>query len=281
MTSPEITDDAGPRPWTVETSLPYGEQPRIYDASGRLVAVVGNAEIDLAEAANCIEADAARIAELEAALSAATAERDEARKLASLGCDANGGGEHSIIQQGSYKFCHRCGSTIKSPALHERARNAEARAKAAEAEAARLREALKAVRPVIQSLIQDEYNVETWGLRQRLAAIDAALAQPAPVKTDGVAAIAAERRRQVEAEGWTVEHDDTHANGEMAAAAVCYAFTAVRSPHYIHGIIWPWSGEWWKPGDKRRNLVKAGALIAAEIDRLDRAAQSAPVKGGE
>ena len=39
-------DAAGPRPWTAEANLPYGEQPRIYDASGRLVAVVGNAEID-------------------------------------------------------------------------------------------------------------------------------------------------------------------------------------------------------------------------------------------
>jgi hypothetical protein len=31
---------------------------------------------------------------------------------------------------------------------------------------------------------------------------------------------------------------------------------------------WPWSFEWWKPKDRIRNLVRAGALIAAEIDRL-------------
>jgi len=35
--------------------------------------------------------------------------------------------------------------------------------------------------------------------------------------------------------------------------------------------LWPWGKEWWKPSDRRRDLVKAGALIAAEIDRLDRA----------
>lgn len=37
---------------------------------------------------------------------------------------------------------------------------------------------------------------------------------------------------------------------------------------------WPWEPGWWKPGkgnsyaDRVRELVKAGALIAAEIDRL-------------
>ena len=33
---------------------------------------------------------------------------------------------------------------------------------------------------------------------------------------------------------------------------------------------WPWSDKWWKPKDKIRDLVRAGALIAAEIDRLQR-----------
>jgi len=81
--------------------------------------------------------------------------------------------------------------------------------------------------------------------------------------------VASERQRQVEAEGWTPAHDDEHSQGELAAAAVCYAFTAVRSPHFL-GHLWPWDGSWWKPKDKRRNLVKAGALILAEIERLDR-----------
>jgi hypothetical protein len=36
--------------------------------------------------------------------------------------------------------------------------------------------------------------------------------------------------------------------------------------------VWPWSREWWQPKDRRRDLVRAGALIVAEIERLDRAA---------
>ncbi|GAG33310.1 unnamed protein product, partial [marine sediment metagenome] len=34
--------------------------------------------------------------------------------------------------------------------------------------------------------------------------------------------------------------------------------------------IWPWDPSWWKPTDERRNLEKAGALIVAELERLDR-----------
>lgn len=87
----------------------------------------------------------------------------------------------------------------------------------------------------------------------------------------GIEAIAAERRRQVEAEGWTPEHDDTHESGEMARAAACYAQEAGgRLAHPPRG--WPWEKGWWKPKDRRYDLVRAGALIAAEIDRIDRAA---------
>jgi hypothetical protein len=73
--------------------------------------------------------------------------------------------------------------------------------------------------------------------------------------------IAAERARQISVEGWTPEHDDGHDFGQMSSAAACYAF-------------WPWDEKWWKPGTPRRNLVKAGALIVAEIERLDRAAKA-------
>ena len=111
---------------------------------------------------------------------------------------------------------------------------------------------------------------------------------------NGIERIAAERERQVEAEGWTPEHDDAHADGVMAMAAACYA---------VHGIVsllderisvrcvwvgpdnsvirdaWPWASHW----DKRdkhpplRRLEIAGALIAAEIDRL----LAKETKGGE
>lgn len=102
----------------------------------------------------------------------------------------------------------------------------------------------------------------------------------------GVERIAKERKRQVEQEGWSVEHDDEHSDGSLAMAAACYAS---RERLYVErrfaaGITfedpWPWDGY----SDKRphdgnvlkkpteeqylRQLEKAGALIAAEIDRL-------------
>lgn len=84
--------------------------------------------------------------------------------------------------------------------------------------------------------------------------------------------IAAERKRQIEVEGWTPHHDDRHASGEMAEAAACYAITA-GTGSLFPPLQWPWSNDWWKPKDRRRDLVRAGALIVAEIERLDRAAE--------
>lgn len=91
----------------------------------------------------------------------------------------------------------------------------------------------------------------------------------------GIAAIAAERQRQIEQEGWTPEHDDEHGNWEMAAAAAAYAFSAATYGRYLAADplgFWPWDVSWWKPKGPREDLVRAGALIAAEIDRMDRAA---------
>ena len=83
--------------------------------------------------------------------------------------------------------------------------------------------------------------------------------------------IVAERRRQIEQEGWTADHDDRHANGDLSDAAACYAATD-RDLRYGIPFGWPWSASRWKPKDRRRDLVRAGALIVAEIERLDRAA---------
>lgn len=87
--------------------------------------------------------------------------------------------------------------------------------------------------------------------------------------------ILAERQRQIAIEGWTPEHDDQHSGGEMAAAAAAYAFSAATADRYFALDplgFWPWSPDWWKPTTPRRDLVKAGALILAEFERLDRAA---------
>ena len=81
--------------------------------------------------------------------------------------------------------------------------------------------------------------------------------------------VLAERQRQISAEGWTPEHDDEHDDGRMAIAAAHYAM------HGIKGwgrVIWPWDKKWLKPKDRRSNLIRASALIIAEIERIDRAA---------
>lgn len=104
----------------------------------------------------------------------------------------------------------------------------------------------------------------------------------------GADRIAAERRRQIEEEGYTVEHDQSmpYEGGDLIKAAICYA-----TPQ--HGrdmertmangvavsdapVLWPWAPETWKGSrnltpsneERVRELEKAGALIAAEIDRL-------------
>jgi hypothetical protein len=79
----------------------------------------------------------------------------------------------------------------------------------------------------------------------------------------GIELIAEERQRQIEVEGWTKEHDSGHRNNELIDAAMQYLGADLIS-------CWPWGDESYKPSpDNRvRELQKAGALIAAEIDRL-------------
>ncbi len=85
---------------------------------------------------------------------------------------------------------------------------------------------------------------------------------------NGIEMIAAERKRQIESEGWTPEHDAQHANHELADAAAGYAVYAWAGDSAVNPPRdWPWAREWWKPTSPIRMLVKAGALIAAEIDR--------------
>lgn len=87
----------------------------------------------------------------------------------------------------------------------------------------------------------------------------------------GVELISAERRRQVEQERWSAQHDDSHIDESLARAAACYAMPARFRARHKRGL-WSWASKWWKPtpNDRVRELVKAGALIAAEIDRLTR-----------
>lgn len=87
----------------------------------------------------------------------------------------------------------------------------------------------------------------------------------------GIEIIAEERQRQIEVEGLTPNHDNEHAIGEMANAASCYAMIPALRPASFPPAHWPWLDGWKPtPDDRIRELAKAGALIAAEIDRLQR-----------
>jgi hypothetical protein len=100
--------------------------------------------------------------------------------------------------------------------------------------------------------------------------------------TAAVCDVLDERVRQVRAEGWTPEHDDGHSKGEMAFAGAVYAIgAAVSERERRHHMeiklpfpLWPWDFRWWKSTTRRRDLVKSAALIIAEIERIDRAAEA-------
>ena len=99
-----------------------------------------------------------------------------------------------------------------------------------------------------------------------------------------------ERQRQISDEGWSHSHDDKHQSGEIAGAAAAYAQVAADQAEYAALDMigedldemdppdsWRWAYCWFKPKDARRNLIRAAALIVAEIERIDRAAEKSDV----
>lgn len=89
-----------------------------------------------------------------------------------------------------------------------------------------------------------------------------------PVQSRALRDVTAERQRQQSTKGYSTQQDDTYIGGELAAAAISY-IEPMEAESY-----WPadWHDDSFKPSDYRRNLVKAGALILAEIERIDRQA---------
>lgn len=91
-----------------------------------------------------------------------------------------------------------------------------------------------------------------------------------------VAAIFAERRRQIDEEHWSLEHDNDHENCELGNAGNCYLRHAIGRERVDAGTPgrWPWDAQWWKPVSVERDLVRAGALFVAERERLERLPES-------
>ena len=126
---------------------------------------------------------------------------------------------------------------------------------------------------LINNADSDEYPKNTESYVATLAKF---ISENSPKVTTGAVLIAAERLRQIEKDKWTPQHDDYYSVGQLATAAICYTEVAVC---VVSGLplrnsilgLWPWDYQWWKPSaDPIRNLIKAGALISAEIDRLQR-----------
>jgi hypothetical protein len=90
--------------------------------------------------------------------------------------------------------------------------------------------------------------------------------------TPGKALVIAERKRQIEVEGFGAKRDSQYTGGELLKAAECYADPVFEAPNTAVPKGWPWPEAWWKPGAPTLNLAKAGALILAEQDRLNEAA---------
>lgn len=86
---------------------------------------------------------------------------------------------------------------------------------------------------------------------------------------NGTNLIRNERVRQVKEEGWSWLHDKQWKNGELVKAAICYAMTGItkKGEETVASLFWPWAAGWYKPRFDDSDLIRAGALIAAELDR--------------
>lgn len=114
---------------------------------------------------------------------------------------------------------------------------------------------------------------EEMGESEKIGEIIRATAELTPI----IEAIALERMEQITREGFSLAHDDEHTDGSLAAVAGCYALAAAAQANEIElkkGVprMWPgsWDEDWWKPKDQKRNLIRAAALILAELQRLAR-----------
>ena len=103
------------------------------------------------------------------------------------------------------------------------------------------------------------------------------------IKSKAISDVLLERNRQVEKEHYSLDHDDEYVNNELIRAADSYA-QHVIGRGWVHDSnfgpevyqseeapdLWPWDQDFWKPENPRKDLVRAAALLIAEIERIDR-----------
>ena len=105
-----------------------------------------------------------------------------------------------------------------------------------------------------------QYSMEPGEAERRIAELESR------TDTKAINDVITERQRQQTVKGFSTEQDDTYVGFQLSAAAICY-IEPMEAENY-----WPadWYDDSFKPTDTRRNLIKAAALIVAEIERLDR-----------
>jgi hypothetical protein len=119
-----------------------------------------------------------------------------------------------------------------------------------------------------EAMLHADLNTATAALLAREREASQERAEPTkPPPLDATALIARERRRQIEREGYTAEHDQGRAL-DLVAAAAAYEANAAKAPENVKSppTGWPWAGRHWKPKGPLRNLVRAGALYQAAMD---------------
>lgn len=128
---------------------------------------------------------------------------------------------------------------------------------------------------VIDEVIENEEHVQGYKVRVDGKSLNGVALRDnlelIEMPKSGTLLISEERDRQIFEEGYTDKDDDVQTGESLACAAAVYATpTTKRGPNFIR-YMWPYSSKYYKPTEDRiRELVKAGALIAAEIDRLQR-----------
>ncbi|WPO68738.1 hypothetical protein SDC64_07410 [Acinetobacter haemolyticus] len=102
--------------------------------------------------------------------------------------------------------------------------------------------------------------------------------------------VLAERERQINVKGYSTDHDDAYEQNELVRAASGYVDQVVgrawifeSHPNLYRSEVasefWPWDPIYWKPKSPREDLVRAAAILIAEIERLDRKEPKADAEG--